>query len=153
MLIVRVVTRSDNLEQIVAEINDATWDDANEITPYDAESLAAYLERQDTLFLTCHDTSVSPPRLLGMASSRIAMKPYDKALWLYVDEVDVRPDQRRKGAGTAMMKRLLEIAREKGCEEVWLGAEADNRSANALYQSLEPDDVANVLGYTYETNK
>lgn len=153
MISVRVVARSDDLEGIVTEINEAVWDDTNEISRYDPESLAAYLKRQDTLFLTCHDGSVDPPKLLGMASARVEMKPYGKELWLYVDEVDVRSDERRKGAGTAMMRRLLEIARERGCEEVWLGADADNGSANALYQSLEPAHVAAVLGYTYETDE
>ena len=152
MISVRVVARSDDLERIVTEINEAAWDEANEIGKYDAESLAAYLERQDTLFLICHDTSPIPPKLLGIASARVEMKPYDKEFWLYVDEVDVCSDQRRKGVGTVMMRRLFEIAREKGCEEVWLGADASNRSANALYQSLEPDHVTAVSGYTYEAD-
>jgi ribosomal protein S18 acetylase RimI-like enzyme len=152
MISIRVVARSDDLERLVTEINEAAWDDTNEISRYDPESLASYLERQDTLFLTCHDASVVPPKFLGMASARVEMKPYGKELWLYVDEVDVRSDQRRKGAGTAIMRRLLEIAREKGCEEVWLGADAGNRSANALYQSLEPAHVTSVSGYTYETD-
>ena len=153
MISVRVVIRSDDLEGIVAEINEAAWDDANEISRYDADSLAAYLERQDTLFLTCYDISVAPPKLLGMASSRLEMKPYGEALWLYVDEMDVCSDQRRQGAGTAMMKRLLDIARERGCEEMWLGADADNGSANALYRSLDPEDVTAVTGYTYDTDE
>ena len=59
-------------------------------------------------------------------------------------------DQRRKGAGRAMMNRLFEIARERGCEEVWLGTEVDNIPARALYQSLAPDEVAEVIGYSYE---
>ena len=153
MISVRVVARSDDLERIVSEINESSWDDENEMSKYDAESLAAYLERQDTLFLTCHDRSVAPPKLLGMASSRIEMKPYGRERWLYVDEVDVCSDQRRKGAGAAMMRRLFEIAWERGCVEVWLGAEAGNKSANALYRSLEPDAVSEVWGYTYETDE
>lgn len=153
MLSVRAVTRSDDLEGIVTEINEAAWDATNEISRYDPESLAAYLARQDTVFLTCHDVSVDPPRLLGIASARVEMKPYGRELWLYVDEVDVRSDERRKGAGTALMSRLLELAHESGCKEVWLGADAGNSPANALYRSLQPADVAAVTGYTYETGE
>jgi ribosomal protein S18 acetylase RimI-like enzyme len=70
-----------------------------------------------------------------------------------VDEVDVCSNQRRKGAGKAIMQKLIEIAYEKGCEEVWLGAEAQNMVANALYLSLKPDEVSQVIGYTFDTNE
>jgi ribosomal protein S18 acetylase RimI-like enzyme len=49
-----------------------------------------------------------------------------------------------------MMKRLLEIAEKADCEEVWLGTEVTNQAANALYRSLNPDDVSQVVGYTYK---
>ena len=62
-------------------------------------------------------------------------------------------DQRKKGAGKAMMNKLIEIARAQGCEELWLGTEVDNSPANALYKSLDPDDVAQVVGYTFETDE
>ena len=51
------------------------------------------------------------------------------------------------------MQRLLEIAEENGCEELWLGTEFDNAPANALYASLTPDDVSRVIGYTWETDE
>ena len=152
MIDVNIITPSDDLRKIVHEINHASWDSANEMSVYDVESLSTYLERQDTLFVTCHDIASDPPKLLGIASSRIEIKPYGKELWLYVDEVDVCSDQRRKGAGKAIMQKLMEIAYEKGCAEVWLGAEVENMAANALYRSLEPDEVSQVVGYTFETN-
>ena len=150
MITVRLVTPSDDLSAIVSEINLATWDDDNELAVHDAESLSAYLACQDTLFLTCHEVESGKSTFLGMASSRIEIKPYEKSRWLYVAEVHVCADQRRKGAGRAMMNRLFEIARERGCEEVWLGTEVDNIPARALYQSLAPDEVAEVIGYSYE---
>ena len=153
MINVNIISASDNLNKIVNEINRASWDSANEMSMYDVESLSIYLERQDTLFVTCHDISTDPPTLLGIASSRIEMKPYGKELWLYVDEVDVCSDQRRKGAGKAIMQKLIEIAHEKRCKEVWLGAEIKNSAANALYLSLDPDEVSQVVGYTFEINK
>jgi ribosomal protein S18 acetylase RimI-like enzyme len=48
------------------------------------------------------------------------------------------------------MQKLIEIAHERGCEEVWLGAEVENMAANALYLSLKPDTVSRVVGYTFE---
>lgn len=153
MIEVNLLTLADDLSKIVHEINHASWDSANEMSIYDVVSLSTYLERQDTLFVTCYDISSDPPTLLGIASSRIEIKPYGGQLWLYVDEVDVCSDQRRKGAGKAIMEKLLEIANEKGCEEVWLGAEGENMAANALYRSLKPDQVSQVVGYTFEINE
>ena len=90
---------------------------------------------------------------MGMASGRFEIKPYGQERWLYVDEVDVCADQRQKGAGKAIMQRLIELAEQAGCEELWLGTEVDNAAANALYRSLQPDDVSQVVGYTFETDE
>jgi ribosomal protein S18 acetylase RimI-like enzyme len=150
MITVGVATLVDNLQQLVDEINWASWDHANEIAEYDVVALSAYLERQDTLFVACHDVTDNGRTLLGIASARVELKPYGNERWLYVDEVDVCADQRRRGVGKGIMRKLIELAKEAGCEEVWLGAEVDNHAAHALYQSVKPDDVTQVIGYTYK---
>lgn len=147
------ITLDDDLYSLVGEINNASWDEANVMSKYDYESLKRYLERADTIFIACHERSEQGAVLLGIASSRIEMKPYGMELWLYVDEIDVCVDQRQKGAGKLIMQTLIGIAEREGCEEVWLGAEVENASANALYRSLDPDEVTKVIGYTYETNE
>ena len=149
---IKQITSNDNLELIVSQINQAQWDEANEISEYDVESLAYYLQREGTIFVTCHDELIDPPTLLGMASCRLEIKPYGKELWLYVDEVDVCSNHRQRGAGKMIMQALISMAEELGCEEVWLGTETDNLPANALYRSLDPDDIGQVVGYTYETD-
>jgi len=151
MIVVRAVTIEDNLQQVVSEINQSAWDDDNEISLYDVESLSAYLDHQGTLFLVCHEVAENQKKLLGIASSRVEIKPYQQERWLYVDEVDVCADQRQKGAGKAIMQELIKIARETSCKELWLGAEVDNFPANALYQSLKPHEIEKFTGYTYKT--
>ena len=143
------LSADDNLTQIVADINSAQWDDANEMTAYSAAALLKYLQRADTLFITCYRDSV----LLGIASARLEMKPYDEELWLYVDEVDVCADQRQQGAGKAIMRKLINLADELDCEEVWLGTETDNTAANALYRSLHPEEVEQFVGYTFDPDQ
>lgn len=152
MILIKKITPAEELAKIVDEINRASWDEDNEMLEYGVESLAAYIKRQDTIFITCHDVSSGQATLMGVASSRLEIKPHGKEPWLYVDEVNVCSDQRQKGAGKAIMRHLIEFARESGCEEVWLATEADNTPAKALYQSLDPDDVAEVVGYTFETH-
>ena len=144
-----VITRDDDLQKLAQDINDAAWDDANEISAYDGNALMAYLDRQDTLFVACYEGGADKT-LLGIASGRFEIKPYAHERWLYVDEVDVCANHRQKGVGKAIMQKLISLAEDADCEEVWLGTEVDNQPANALYLSLEPDDVASVVGYTYE---
>lgn len=96
---VEEITLEDDLDSRVAEINNSYWDEANEISEYDVGSLKAYLKRKDTIFLACHEGADEGAVLLGIASSRIEMKPYGKELWHSVDEVDVCADQRRGGPG------------------------------------------------------
>ena len=104
MIAVSVVTLVDNLQPLVDEINRAAWDHANEMSEYDVVALSAYLERQDMVFVACHDVTDDGRTLLGMASARVELKPYGNERWLYVDEVDVCADQRRRGAGKAIMR-------------------------------------------------
>lgn len=150
MMTTEVIGAEDDLSQVVRSINQASWDSENEMSTFDAASLRTYLQREDTLFVACYESDVAGAALMGFASSRFQHKPYAMEKWLYVDELDVCADQRRKGAGAAIMRKLIELARDAGCDEVWLGAEATDIAANALYQSLDPDDVTRVVGYTYE---
>lgn len=150
MITTSVISASDDIKLLVDEINQALWDAANDMSRYDVEALLSYLERQDTVFVACHEVVNAGRTLLGIASSRLELKPYDSERWLYVDEVDVCVNQRRKGAGKALMRKLIEIAQGAGCTEVWLGTEVDNRAANALYRSLDPAEVGPFVGYTFE---
>ena len=150
MIETRTVTRDDDVVRLVDEINGASWDAANEMVRYEVQALQAYLDRPDTLFIACHDVAPTGRTLLGIASGRFEMKPYDLETWVYVDEVDVCADQRRRGAGRAIMGKFIELARDAGCAEVWLGTETDNVAANALYRSLAPADVASFVGYTFD---
>jgi len=148
MITTQVVQQTDDLNGLVTQINEADWDEGNEICLYDVESLQGYLSRQDTFFIIA--SSNDRQILMGMASGRVEVKPYKNEQWLYVDEVDVCVDHRKKGVGKALMRQCFELARQANCEEVWLGTEVDNLEANALYRALEPDDIGQVVGYTYE---
>ena len=88
--------------------------------------------------------------LAGMSSGRIEQKPYNFEKWLYIDEVDTCSNHRQKGVGTAMMNALLKCAKDNDCEEVWLGTESDKDVARKFYESLDPDEIDEVVGYTFE---
>lgn len=128
MLTVKRISGGDDLALLVRQINDAEWDDANEMVAYGVAALAAYLQREDTVFVACYCLENGVDTLLGIASGRFELKPYDGERWLYVDEVDVATDQRRRGAGRALMEKLIELAGASGCQEVWLPTDSTGRS-------------------------
>lgn len=135
-----------DLQYWSAQIHAAEWDDANEIDePYTAASLRRYLQQATSVFVVAHEDGT----LLGIASASLLLKPWGDCRWLYVDEVDVVVPRRREGVGTAIMQALLAIARDAGCDELWLGTEADNAPAAALYRRIGGEE-AEVLGYTFE---
>jgi ribosomal protein S18 acetylase RimI-like enzyme len=84
-----------------------------------------------------------------MGSGRIQLKPYEQERWFYLDELDVAVDQRQRGAGAALVKGCLELARAEGCTELWLGTELDNAAARALYRSFKPSDEEAFVGYNF----
>ncbi len=149
--ITRISTNHD-LARIVDDINQASWDD-DDVSTYDVASLTAFLTREDTLFITCYAVTAERSVLQGMCSGRLEYKPYGGERWLYIDEVDVCTDRRRKGVGSAMMRWLLAFAREAGCQDVWLATEQDNDAANGLYRALKPDDIGDVVGYGRDINR
>lgn len=80
---------------------------------------------------------------VGMASATILRHP-DKKPALFINEVGVRDSHQRRGIGKSVTQALIDKARMSGVQGVWLGTEADNTAARALYRSLGGDEVAGV---------
>lgn len=147
---VRVVTPEDDLTTLVDHINAAQWDEANETQPYAVDALRSYLRIRDAVFVVCYLVDGEKREFAGMASGRLEHKPYDFEKWLYIDEIDTCSNLRKQGVGTAVMNKLLEIADENDCDELWLATEVENSSARSFYESLKPDSIDAVIGYTFE---
>ena len=52
----------------------------------------------------------------------------------YLERVLVRPQYRRQGIATAVLKRLIQVAKEKGCQYIRCNARWDNPAGLALYK-------------------
>jgi len=143
----RRITSDDDLVKLTQDLNQAAWDKANDIKGYDEKYVREFIEKNDNVLLVAYvDGDVAG---VCLASKNYA--PYkDNESWLYIDEVDVSSAFRRRGIGTAMMRKLFEIGREMGLKEAWLGTEPDNTAANALYTSLGPSEIEKSVGYTYK---
>ena len=86
--------------------------------------------------------------VVGMASGNDYLHP-DKPIQFWVNEMGVAPPHRRRGIGKRLLRRMLDLARDLGREEVWLGTEDDNVAARALYKSLDGEEESFVM-YTYD---
>lgn len=90
--------------------------------------------------------------VVGMASAVHYVHP-DKAPALWVNEVGVAPTHRRRGLGKRLLRALVERGRVLGCTEAWLGTEASNGAARALYESAGWEEDEPFVIYTVEIGK
>lgn len=93
--------------------------------------------------------AVDEGTVIGMASAISYVHP-DKPLQLFVNEVGVAAAHRRRGIGKRLMAALLDHGRRLGCTEAWVGTEAENEAALALYRSTSPTLEERVVIFTYE---
>ena len=107
--------------------------------PMIAEQARAFLQDplHELVLAYCGDLAV------GMASGTILFHP-DKPPSMFINEVGTRDGYLRRGIGTRVTQSLIDLARARGCQGVWLGTEADNEAALGLYRSMDGDEVEGV---------
>ena len=87
--------------------------------------------------------------VVGMASGQVLLHP-DKPPAFFVNEVGVRDDYLRQGIATELCKDLMQIARARGCEGIWLATEADNVPARALYTAMAARETEDIVVYDWD---
>jgi Acetyltransferases len=86
--------------------------------------------------------------VLAFASGTILLHP-DKPPSFFVNEVGTRDEARRRGHASAALAALIAEARRMGCQGIWLGTEADNTAARALYRRLGAEEMP-FIGYGWD---
>ena len=71
----------------------------------------------------------------GFALLRFSSSYMADALDAYLAELYVAPALRGQGIGRALLRRALEVCRERGAGYVFLGTSEDDKQAMALYES------------------
>ena len=72
-------------------------------------------------------------RPVGFVSG-VEMTHPDKGTEMFLYELAVDEDHRRRGVGRALVEALAELARSKGCYDVWVLTEEENEAAVATYR-------------------
>jgi ribosomal protein S18 acetylase RimI-like enzyme len=96
--------------------------------PVDARRLARYAAAPGHLMLVAMDGDL----VVGQVAAVVHYHP-DKPTELYIDELGVSPAWQRLGIGRRLMEAMVELGREAGCEEAWVGTETGNTAAKGLY--------------------
>ncbi len=86
--------------------------------------------------------------VIGFASGTVLMHP-DKPTQFFVNEVSVHEDYQRRGIATRMCKRIFDLARERGCEGIWLGVQVKNDAARALYRKIGARETKGLVIYDW----
>ncbi len=142
MLVRRLRPTDRDLPHIVDQINSASMEIDEPLTQ---DSLTEFLTDDRNVYLAVHMHG----RLAGTLHAIGYMHPAGRR-YLYVDEVDTDEAFRRQGVASAMMRTVLEIARDMGASAVWLGADDGNDDAHALYRSLGVQVIEPGVIYTYD---
>lgn len=113
--------------------------------PVDPEQLAKFLSDggHELVF------AASGRTIVGFASGTMLLHP-DKVPAFFVNEVDVAPEWRRQGIATALCRKLIGIARDLGCQGIWLATEEDNVAARALYRRLDARETGAIVVYDWD---
>ena len=138
----RIVRLTDDTRSSLDRIADGVFDG-----PVRADYLGAFLSDPSHHMVL----AIVGNEVVGMASAVIYLHP-DKPANMWVNEVGVGDNFRRQGIGRALVSAVVELAQDLGCSEAWLGTEADNAPALALYRSFANVSEEQGSYFTWETN-
>ncbi|MFF3398084.1 GNAT family N-acetyltransferase [Streptomyces sp. NPDC002659] len=85
----------------------------------------------------------------GMVSGIEMLHP-DKGTEMCLYELSVDEPYRRRGIGRALVEALREVARERGCYDLWVGVDTDNDAALSTYRSAGAKDDGVFAMLTWE---
>lgn len=108
---------------ILARVADDVFDD-----DIDPSRVAAYLRAPGHMMVL----AIADGTVVGQACG-VIHRHLDLPTELYIDNLGVAEDFRRRGVASRLLDELVAWGRAEGCEESWVATEPDNDPACALY--------------------
>lgn len=121
--------------QLLLSVSEGLFDE-----PIDPVQARAFLADQGHELVLAFEDGVA----VSMASGTVLLHP-DKPPSMFINEVGTRDGWLRRGIAKQVVTRLIEVARARGCEGIWLGTETDNLPALQLYRALDGEEMKAVL--------
>jgi ribosomal protein S18 acetylase RimI-like enzyme len=88
-------------------------------------------------------------RIVGMASGTVLLHP-DKQPAFFINEIGVSEDFQLRGIATSLCELLMKVARDRGCQGIWLATETDNIAARGLYRRLNARETSGIVVYDWD---
>ena len=104
-------------------------------------TVATLVEDPNTVYLLAGDA--------GFAQLRFRLSAWTAVEDCWLEDVFVRESARGTGLGRALVEKVLEVARERGCKRVELDVQSDNVGARALYSSVGFSDTPKGPVHTF----
>ena len=95
----------------------------------DIDATRRFLAEPTHHLLVAYDAAGEP---LGFVTGVELTHP-DKGTEMFLYELGVDESARRRGVGRTLVQALAALAREQGCYDMWVLADADNDAAQATY--------------------
>jgi GNAT superfamily N-acetyltransferase len=110
--------------------------------PLDHEAAVRFLANERNHLLVAFDGGAPVGMLLAHELDR--RHADERKMFLY--EIDVREDRRRRGIGRALMESLADLCRDRGYGQAWVLTDDENPTATAFYAAcggtrVRPDQV------------
>jgi ribosomal protein S18 acetylase RimI-like enzyme len=102
--------------------------------PLRDDAIDRFLRADDHHLLLALDDEGAP---VGMVSGVELTHP-DKGVEMFLYELAVDEGARRRGFGTALVKALASLARERGCRSMWVLTDEDNDAGLGTYRKAGP---------------
>ena len=87
--------------------------------------------------------------VVGFATGTVLLHP-DKPPAFFLNEVGVHEEMRRQGIGTRLCNKLFDVARDRGCQGIWLATEETNDEARGLYRHLRARETGGIVVYDWD---
>jgi ribosomal protein S18 acetylase RimI-like enzyme len=87
-------------------------------------------------------------QVVGVAGGQVMLHP-DKPSAFFVAEVGVCDEFQREEIATKLCEALMQIAKDPGCEVIWVATEGDNGPARPLYRSLGARETKDIGVYAW----
>ena len=108
------------------------------LTPEKAKGLLA----SDTAFLICGKVD---NEIIGFCFFHLLPRWYDQEPEIFFYDIEVLPQYQRKGYGRLLFEAVVEFARERKIEEIWLLTNESYQEAVPFYKALGGEVEAALL--------
>lgn len=117
--------------------------------PWSPESFRTLLGRRDTTLLVAEEKGEEDAAGAGEATPAIVAYA---VFWSVLEQGElanlaVRSDRRGRGVGSALLDRVLELARLRDIRTVYLEVRASNEGARALYRTRDFEELGRREDY------